>query len=486
MQSTSTARPLPQHQQQELAALRQRHAKVAVGLLRRCLNAHCLAESKQSEYLAQIRKALDLAPTESDEAQPLQFEAAAATAVTPAAAAPSSDSKKPRHDEHNEVCEVCEKGGELLCCDTCNLVFHLECVRPKRSVIPKGRWSCAHCIVDGVVSGDRVAASQALRSMSRLARGVADTEKGDVEEDWALQDGRLSRAGEITIVRSGKRLIVRKTTRTQIVELDRYDTLEKALSSVAGGFQSSEEELWCMFCLDDPNMKMCAFCGCRSCFGKHDAEFLLLCDACNQESHTYCLDPPLTSIPSSNWFCTTCVKAGYDVDGAGGAGGAGGLIEDDDSCSSAGSDEDYGDRHGRKRHRKKKKAMGSSKKHKKRLSKGELDGSGGHDGRSSVEPSAPSAMEAVGVDAALAIVAKMAKREPGKAQLLLLDQLREWAPVGDLEAVLNALIAQRDALAASISSTAAGAGAGAGAAREEPLVVQGPSSSDDPGPVLQA
>ena len=51
-------------------------------------------------------------------------------------------------DEHNEVCEVCDVGGDLLCCDTCSLVFHLKCIRPKLLNIPKGKWSCAHCIVD--------------------------------------------------------------------------------------------------------------------------------------------------------------------------------------------------------------------------------------------------------------------------------------------------------------------------------------------------
>jgi hypothetical protein len=51
-------------------------------------------------------------------------------------------------DDHNEVCEVCDKGGDLLCCDTCTLVFHLKCLRPKLSTVPKGRWSCPHCIID--------------------------------------------------------------------------------------------------------------------------------------------------------------------------------------------------------------------------------------------------------------------------------------------------------------------------------------------------
>ena len=29
--------------------------------------------------------------------------------------------------QHNDICEVCGIGGELICCATCNLVFHLNC-----------------------------------------------------------------------------------------------------------------------------------------------------------------------------------------------------------------------------------------------------------------------------------------------------------------------------------------------------------------------
>ena len=53
-----------------------------------------------------------------------------------------------KEDDHNEVCEVCERGGDLLCCDTCSLVFHVACIRQKIASIPKGKWSCAHCVAD--------------------------------------------------------------------------------------------------------------------------------------------------------------------------------------------------------------------------------------------------------------------------------------------------------------------------------------------------
>ena len=51
-------------------------------------------------------------------------------------------------EENNEYCEICERDGNLLCCDTCTLVFHLSCVRPKIDSIPRGNWSCPYCVLD--------------------------------------------------------------------------------------------------------------------------------------------------------------------------------------------------------------------------------------------------------------------------------------------------------------------------------------------------
>ena len=33
----------------------------------------------------------------------------------------------------------------------------------------------------------------------------------------------------------------------------------------------------------------------------------MLCDKCDQEAHTYCLQPPLTEIPPGSWYCKGCV-----------------------------------------------------------------------------------------------------------------------------------------------------------------------------------
>ena len=58
-------------------------------------------------------------------------------------------------DQHNDYCEVCNQPGELLCCATCNLVYHKECVRPKLAKDPPDDWKCAYCVSSGVVGGKR-------------------------------------------------------------------------------------------------------------------------------------------------------------------------------------------------------------------------------------------------------------------------------------------------------------------------------------------
>jgi hypothetical protein len=91
-----------------------------------------------------------------------------------------------RNDEHNEVCEVCEIGGDLLCCETCTLVYHLSCLRPKISTIPKGKWSCVHCVIEGVVSGNVDEAKDSLDKMNKLATRINLKRKTENEEDNSL------------------------------------------------------------------------------------------------------------------------------------------------------------------------------------------------------------------------------------------------------------------------------------------------------------
>ena len=74
-------------------------------------------------------------------------------------------------DQHNDLCEVCNLPGELLCCATCNLVFHTVCARPKLTEEPDDDWKCAYCVAEGVLGGkkegrERRKAREACRSVN--------------------------------------------------------------------------------------------------------------------------------------------------------------------------------------------------------------------------------------------------------------------------------------------------------------------------------
>lgn len=53
--------------------------------------------------------------------------------------------------------------------------------------------------------------------------------------------------------------------------------------------------------------------GCLTCRADDDHANLMLCEGCNDEYHTYCLDPPLRSVPQNDWFCDNC-KPQFDTD----------------------------------------------------------------------------------------------------------------------------------------------------------------------------
>lgn len=52
---------------------------------------------------------------------------------------------------------------------------------------------------------------------------------------------------------------------------------------------------------------------CEICLRGEDGLNMLLCDECNRGYHMYCLQPALTTIPKSQWFCPPClVGTGHD------------------------------------------------------------------------------------------------------------------------------------------------------------------------------
>lgn len=46
---------------------------------------------------------------------------------------------------HMETCACCDGSGELLCCETCPLAYHLECAYPPLRRVPRGSWACQVC-----------------------------------------------------------------------------------------------------------------------------------------------------------------------------------------------------------------------------------------------------------------------------------------------------------------------------------------------------
>jgi nucleosome-remodeling factor subunit BPTF len=51
-------------------------------------------------------------------------------------------------DDH---CRICHKLGNLLCCETCPATFHLDCLDPPLTNVPKEDWICAICRLHQVI-----------------------------------------------------------------------------------------------------------------------------------------------------------------------------------------------------------------------------------------------------------------------------------------------------------------------------------------------
>jgi hypothetical protein len=97
-------------------------------------------------------------------------------------------------DEWNAECEVCDSVGDLLCCDTCTLVYHLHCLTPALAATPTGDWRCPECEAEGVpfakaAAAALAAAEEAGRMVVAVALVVNDGAEGGGKEGGGKEGG---------------------------------------------------------------------------------------------------------------------------------------------------------------------------------------------------------------------------------------------------------------------------------------------------------
>ncbi|XP_002735005.1 E3 ubiquitin-protein ligase TRIM33-like [Saccoglossus kowalevskii] len=82
--------------------------------------------------------------------------------------------------EFNEdYCACCQNGGDLLCCDTCPKVFHLQCHIPSLTATPKETWICGLCQdlckeIQGISENDEHGKRKASSGLSEAHQKICE------------------------------------------------------------------------------------------------------------------------------------------------------------------------------------------------------------------------------------------------------------------------------------------------------------------------
>ncbi|TFJ82052.1 hypothetical protein NSK_006718 [Nannochloropsis salina CCMP1776] len=78
-------------------------------------------------------------------------------------------------DYHADVCDMCERPGDLLCCDTCNLAFHMKCLGFRDEDVPED-FSCSQCQAQYLTTSERERAKRWVESKVRKVQTLREKE----------------------------------------------------------------------------------------------------------------------------------------------------------------------------------------------------------------------------------------------------------------------------------------------------------------------
>ncbi|CAI9782237.1 unnamed protein product [Fraxinus pennsylvanica] len=108
-----------------------------------------------------------------------------------------SSGKKKGTDGYYYECVVCDRGGNLLCCESCPSTYHLQCLDPPLKRIPSGKWECPTCCqksasLEPVNYLDPV--TKRPRTKIIIRRSKAENESSETNKDGSVE-GSSSHAG---------------------------------------------------------------------------------------------------------------------------------------------------------------------------------------------------------------------------------------------------------------------------------------------------
>uniref|UniRef100_A0A7N6BCA4 PHD finger protein 14 n=1 Tax=Anabas testudineus TaxID=64144 RepID=A0A7N6BCA4_ANATE len=227
-------------------------------------------------------------------------------------------------------CGICKKNQDqhlLVLCDTCKLYYHLGCLEPPLTRMPKktknSYWQCSEC--------DQASSDEADMAMETLPDGTKRSRrqiKGPIKfipQEMSPEPKKHQVRGTVCIYTLVKVLSYitypfvhddfdlclrvkcfysqrtrgQKRKRVPICE-DREDKIEEPLLRERRQRQSAMQK---KPKADDTRTE------CTTCKGPGDNENLVRCDECQLCYHFGCLDPPLKKSPKQTgygWICQEC------------------------------------------------------------------------------------------------------------------------------------------------------------------------------------
>ncbi|KAJ8758798.1 hypothetical protein K2173_000519 [Erythroxylum novogranatense] len=149
-----------------------------------------------------------------------------------------SSSKRKGNDGYYYECVICDLGGNLLCCDNCPRVYHLQCLDPPLKRIPMGKWQCPKCSQ----KSDPLNSISHLETISKRARTKTLTSnlKTGVKSSSADKVSRLLGSSILSKRRSSS-----KGKSVVNVELKSLETEPDSTVLVSNGPNPSDPSLDC-------------------------------------------------------------------------------------------------------------------------------------------------------------------------------------------------------------------------------------------------